>query len=163
VNVPHEHIKHLKDAMDFFTRDGQKIWGDPRVVYQFLLDRGQEFSGTKWTAFRGTGYRKMTPALCFNNCFHAAYNYEELTYYEGYATSNFIMPVHHAWCVDEQGRVVDFTWRAKQALHLEEEWEYFGIGFDVNLMLPWWLEKGTASVLYDLDYDSNYEELIAVA
>lgn len=42
---------------------------------------------------------------------------ERFTYVEGYAYSqiDFCVPIHHAWCVDEYGNVVDPTWSEPSA------------------------------------------------
>lgn len=51
---------------------------------------------------------------------------EEYTYVEGYASSGelgFILPVHHAWLADREGRVIDVTWNKPEAS------VYFGVPF----------------------------------
>ena len=50
----------------------------------------------------------------------------------GYAAS--LIPVHHAWCVDAEDRVIDATWP-------EEGAAYMGIVFD-----PWELEGGKSVI-----------------
>lgn len=54
------------------------------------------------------GYTRGEERLCFQNSQKLAIANEKLTYFEGFAAG--IIPVHHAWCCDEQGRVIDTTW-----------------------------------------------------
>ncbi|KVP65607.1 hypothetical protein [Burkholderia ubonensis] len=46
---------------------------------------------------------------CYENAGTLALERPELTYVEGYACPPGLIPVHHAWCVDAQGRVIDNT------------------------------------------------------
>lgn len=57
------------------------------------------------------------------NALSYALKYEELDYAEGWAYSG-VIPAHHAWCVTDDGRVVDPTWRDVDATA-----EYVGIRF----------------------------------
>ena len=56
---------------------------------------------------------------CFQNARAAAKRYG-WQYVEGMA--NYIIPVHHAWCVDKQGNVKEVTWENAGNL-------YFGVVF----------------------------------
>lgn len=58
---------------------------------------------------------------CYENAGALALERPELTYVEGYAYPPGLIPVHHAWCVDRQGRVIDNT--LASAAHSE----YFGV------------------------------------
>lgn len=154
MNDAKSYVFQSKQALDFFKQDGQKIWGDPAPVYDFLLEFGQEWNGTHWKDFRGSGYRMRKPNHCFENAFRAADRYG-LLYCEGYATTG-ILPVHHAWCLDDQGRVVDFTWRADKAGRApQDEWHYFGITFDIFRLAYFMAGKETWSCIYDLPYDDR--------
>lgn len=93
--------------------------GEP-VPYppQFLLERGREFAERVASPWRGT------PRACFVNArYLAARRRLRLRYSEGYAVS--VIPVAHAWCVDEAGRVVDPTWSEEYAP------DYFGVVLDL--------------------------------
>jgi len=50
------------------------------------------------------------------------------TYVEGYACNRTPCPIHHAWCVDERGFVVDPTWV------VTENASYFGIAFEAEIL-----------------------------
>jgi hypothetical protein len=56
---------------------------------------------------------------------HAPAKADRVTYVEGYAQA--ILPVHHAWNVDAQGRVMEVTWE-------EPGVAYFGIEFNPMLV-----------------------------
>jgi hypothetical protein len=160
VNTAHAHVEQMVELHKIFEQMHGPILNNPTPVYEFLLEHGQEFQGIPWTKFRGTGYRKMKAQMCFANCWAASLIIPDLTYYEGYAHAGLIT-VHHAWCVDEQGRVVDFTWRKKAQNRLpENEWEYFGVGFNSAMLNDWMRLKPTASVLYDLDYTADPAEFV---
>jgi hypothetical protein len=67
------------------------------------------------------GIRRGQMKQCFYNAAMAAIDHG-LRYVEGYALS--IIPVHHAWCVDDAGKVVEVTWKNVGLA-------YFGVEF------PW--------------------------
>jgi hypothetical protein len=161
INAGRAYVEQMLEIHQDFKGAGTII-NDPSPVYEFLLLHGQEFQGTKWTTFRGRGYRKMRPRQCFYNAWIMSLARDDLTYYEGFAYSGLIT-VHHAWCIDSDGLVVDPTWRAKNYKLPENEWDYFGVGFDSHMLSGWWVAKSTASVLFDLDYSSDVGELVVIA
>jgi hypothetical protein len=78
--------------------------------------------GKVWTPARlPRNIRAGELGHCFKNAFELALRHK-LTYVEGYASD--LVPVPHAWCCDEEGRVVDNTWREP------EHCSYFGVAFD---------------------------------
>ena len=87
----------------------------------FLLRAGESFSAI--AAKRG-GVRLMTPKQCFHNCGALVQRRADLTYCEGYAMKELI-PIHHAWCIDSDGRVIEPTLR-KPAV------EYIGVRFPTS-------------------------------
>lgn len=70
---------------------------------------------------------------CFTNAWHAAMDNGWL-YVEGYANS--IIPVAHAWCIDDEGVVVETTWEQAGS-------EYYGVALD-----PRWVGKVAAETGY---------------
>lgn len=82
---------------------------------------------------------------CFRNAALLAQENAELTYVEGYADCGSF-PMHHAWCVDANGRVVDPTWREKGASPIAE-WEYLGIPLTTEFVTATLLRKQTWGVL----------------
>lgn len=61
---------------------------------------------------------------CFRNAALFALEHR-LPYIEGYAMS--IIPVHHAWCLDHDGRVIEVTWKELGSA-------YFGVRFQPKLV-----------------------------
>lgn len=73
---------------------------------------------------RAKQFPHAMPKACFRNA--AMFAFEHcLPYVEGYATS--IIPVHHAWCLDHDGRVLEVTWKTLGT-------DYFGVRFDPRLV-----------------------------
>jgi hypothetical protein len=60
---------------------------------------------------RPPGVRKLADRGCFGNAFRRAHEHG-WRYCEGLAVSRTInIEIHHAWCLDDTGRVVETTWR----------------------------------------------------
>lgn len=78
----------------------------------------------KGVAFRefGDELPKMESGWCFSNAREIAMADDSYTYCEGYGCS--VLPLHHAWLVDSDDRVVDPTWG-----HLYDPTGYRGIRF----------------------------------
>jgi hypothetical protein len=147
MNVPHEYVEQTLAGYRYFARQGQKIFGDPTVLYEWLLEHGEEFQGARWRTHHGKGYRMGKVRECFQNAFLRTLYFDNLTYCEGYAFSG-LLPVHHAWCVDENDVVVDPTWREKKNREPAANWEYFGVRLDVRRHVARWLQGGDAAFLF---------------
>lgn len=66
--------------------------------------------GRPWLAAPLPSHIEQGPARqCYRNAGTLAMTDPELTYVEGYACPPGGIPVHHAWCVDSAGRVIDNT------------------------------------------------------
>lgn len=86
-------------------------------IEDFVLQHGREFPILSPNAER---YQRRPLKACFDNSFQmVSRSRGRLRYVEGYAMGAFF-PVHHAWAIDEQDRVIDRTWR-------ETGIGYFGI------------------------------------
>jgi hypothetical protein len=61
-------------------------------------------------------------------------NPDKYSYVEGYAMG--VIPVHHAWCVDKDGNVIDTTWSATErvpgTMRAKVGTWYFGVEFDLG-------------------------------
>lgn len=163
MNAARIYVDQHLEALRRFQADGIKIFGDPTPVYEFVVEHGVEYLGTPWGEFKGSGWRRSVPRECFNNSMRAALRYD-LTYVEGFATSG-ILPVHHAWNLDEQGRVVDFTWRPwVQGVRPPEEWAYFGVPLATDAVIDKVIMQNRASVLFDLPYgDAAVQDFLVAA
>jgi hypothetical protein len=69
--------------------------------------------------------RPMVPQQCFDNAYRMARKYG-WRYVEGYALG--ILPVHHAWVVDHDDRVIDPTWATISRKIRTEAKPFGGIG-----------------------------------
>lgn len=77
-----------------------------------------------------TNHDKMKD--CFRNAFLRATSDRSLTYVEGYfMTDRLPLAIHHAWCVQSDGKVLDTTIRFKP----DEQACYMGIPFDTDKMI----------------------------
>lgn len=93
-----------------------------QTMYHLIRDYGVEFKAAE----RPSNVPKMRYKECFKNAFELSMQ-TGYTYVEGVACN--LLPVHHAWCVDENGNVVDPTWDNPERCH------YFGIPFDWEFVL----------------------------
>lgn len=96
--------------------------GKRQSIERFVLDHGREFATTAPRRRFISWVRRAN--ACFTNCLQLAI-IERLVYVEGFA----VLPAagfefHHAWCLDEAGRVLDPTWEAPGSA-------YFGVPFDL--------------------------------
>lgn len=105
--------------------------GDIQTMYHLIQKYGVEFK----PAARPSNVPKMRYKECFKNAFDLAMQ-TGYTYVEGIACSFF--PTHHAWCVDENGNVIDPTWDSPENCH------YFGIPFEWDFVM----EKVESTMTY---------------
>lgn len=95
--------------------------GHPALMERFVLRNGT-FSDRLGPA----GPYKPTKQ-CFKNAFELAQRRQELTYVEGYGLDAHIgLAMHHAWCVNNEGAVLDNTWRVRGR---EGQLTYVGVPF----------------------------------
>jgi len=95
---------------------------------EFVLKHGREFTPSR-TLPKDMRLGKL--GHCFENAAKLAIDRACYTYCEGYAMG--IIPVLHAWCVDENGVVVDPTWTRGnlEALGMV----YFGVAFNTKYLI----------------------------
>lgn len=63
------------------------------------------------------------PRRCYDNAGNLALE-QGWAYCEGFAMQPGLFPMHHAWCLTDDGQVVDPTWRQAQ------DNEYFGVALN---------------------------------
>ena len=76
---------------------------------------------------------------CFLNAYHLSQSEEGLTYCEGYAMG--IIPVLHAWCINQKGQVIDNTWITGE--------EYFGVEFTREFVIKTALKRKYFGIIDD--------------
>lgn len=101
---------------------GNSSVGPYKCAEDFVLRHGRSYTPARLPQ----RIRRMTIKQCFANCTRLALRHEDLTYVEGFALN--IIPVHHAWCIDADGNVVDPTWEYGEHL------EYFGVAFSTTYL-----------------------------
>jgi hypothetical protein len=88
--------------------------------------------------------KSLMPSRCFSNAQRAVVSAvlagrKPLTYAEGYACSGGLavpVPMQHAWLIDDEGRVVDQTWRSPETS------TYFGVAFTTEYIMDKAAEHG---------------------
>ena len=103
---------------------------------QLLLDNGRPFYINENT-FSG---RRGTPKECYKNAALAVLDNPKLTYVEGQMAFHGV-PIDHAWCVDQQGNVVDPT--VKDG----EDTAYFGIPISTEYLKRQLLKQKVYGIL----------------
>ena len=111
-----------------------------RSPYALLLDHGVEGCGIALPA----EYLPGLPNNCFSNTLHLCIADPSLTYVEGYAGA--IIPIHHAWALDAEGRVIDTTWDDPEGR------SYLGIPFQTDYVLSAALKARHYSVLFNMGF-----------
>jgi len=110
-------------------------------IEDFILKEGKAFKPKPLPDKYEPGEIKQ----CFRNAFLLSLGHMELTYVEGYAFCENLIPVHHAWCVDPDGNVVDPTWR-------DTGIEYIGVPFSQKYAMSLIQKKGCYGIL-DMNKD----------
>jgi hypothetical protein len=88
--------------------------GHHALLQRFILITGRPFRAQPLPV----RYRRAKPKECFSNAITLAKRSRgKLAYVEGYAMRDKLpgLLVHHAWCVDERGDVIDATWPDPEA------------------------------------------------
>jgi hypothetical protein len=139
-NPPQSSVKdliaHLATMVKLWTAMRQQHppsekWSS---IEQLILEQGRVWKSQPYSGFRGT------KKACFKNATHMAM-YGGETYVEGIALGKAIIPIHHAWCIDKQGLVIDSTWeRPEQTI-------YCGIPFKTAFVLETTLKHGHYGLL----------------
>lgn len=83
----------------------------------FMLKMGRAWTPQPLPAWVPPGPKRQ----CYQNAGNLAIENIGLTYVEGYAQPPGLPPVHHAWCVDSEGRVIDNTFDDP------EDAQYYGV------------------------------------
>lgn len=108
--------------------DGRHYTG----VADFLLRHGQFWQPAPLPRC----VKPMPIRMCYHNSQLLARRRKGLRYVEGVALG--VIPTHHAWCVDPDGRVIDATWASVEPSLLTEHGpigtSYFGVELPMELV-----------------------------
>lgn len=119
-----------RSIRDFLTSKGR--------LEKFLLERGHYWRGSALPEWVPEG----TPGECYSDAAWLALNYPgEFTYVEGVAVGAGLIPVHHAWAVENAtGKVVDKTWAALDFFRPTRTY-YYGVPVKTDFLRAHLLEK----------------------
>jgi hypothetical protein len=95
--------------------------------YDVVLKQGKFFTPSAFP--RPKGIKKGADKECYTNAGRLALDHGEYTYVEGFALASNLggLPFAHAWCVDQQGNVIDPTWETSGT-------SYYGVPFSTNFL-----------------------------
>lgn len=126
----------LRDMLSQFVAGWQRI-GAAAVLERFALRNGSGFAGAALPPSCERGVSKQ----CFMNAARLSL-YERFTYCEGFTCDERLpFPVHHAWCLDDAGRVIDNT------LKHPERFAYWGVTFTKAELMAHMLKHQTYGLL----------------
>lgn len=134
-----QFLEMMQQSRRLFLEQNRPI--KPREGYRFqsidelLLKHGRSFKPKAKP--KGVHWGRAKECYC-NAATLATGSGLGLTYCEGYAAG--IIPVLHAWCVNDQGEVVDNTWRTKGT-------EYFGVPFKTSYLIGALILRGYYGLL----------------
>lgn len=93
----------MPDQVKFQEEEGRRFFD----LYDLVLTLGEEFVG----APRPDWCEQMSMQQCYANCDELTWDAENLTYCEGWGwKKGILLPVCHAWLVNQDGEVIDPTW-----------------------------------------------------
>ncbi|MFT3815623.1 MAG: hypothetical protein QM740_20040 [Acidovorax sp.] len=122
-----------------------------RIERQLQLEASFGQLGAKLTLVAGQAQANVAaqhdfprgPAKqCYRNAAQLAMDFPELTYVEGVAQGGSLL-IPHAWCIDEEGRVVEVTWP-------DPGHAYWGAAYDTEFLIFWTLKQKTWGVLQEM-------------
>ena len=137
-----ENVNTLKQSLQMMVNVRKQMPLNDQFKYccieDFVLQHGREWKAQPLPQ----GIPKGPQKECFRNAILLAWD-RGYTYAEGYIL--FHIPILHAWCIDEDGMVIDNT------LDSPETHPYFGVAFDTDWASKETLKRGKAGLLDDYD------------
>lgn len=103
------------------------LFGEPGALGVVPTHRDLEYISTHGERFSDPqSCRKYgRSGACYENAAKATWKDPSLSYVQGFARGRIGVVFAHAWCVDENGRLVETTWKAD----LAQDFRYFGVRF----------------------------------
>lgn len=130
-----EHNETLRQHLEFHVQARQGVIEPPEGYHyvcmeDFVLREGQSFERF---SERQPRYQEGQWKMCFTNSFRlASRSRGRLRYVEGFALCTTPIPIHHAWCIDEEDAVVDVTWQGSFGDHELIGRAYIGVIFPLD-------------------------------
>lgn len=134
-----------------------KLQGRDRSWQGWLLENGADYA---WQPLDRETFEIGEGRECFLNAAHLAIARRDLTYVEGMAMCGFF-PVHHAWVVDADGRVIDNTWVAENGVEEDGEGaerQYLGYAVEAEELYERLVEQEVYGVLDGIINDAYRAE-----
>ncbi len=144
-----ERIWPLSEITDYLGTIASLESGT-RAFASFILEHGREWESR---VFPRAKYPAGIPRRCFGNAQDILLQQgrgDGLVYVEGYACSGslgFAFPTHHAWLVDDEGRVIDPTWEDPETS------TYFGVPFNPEYVARTVRDAGVPCSMIDNFHD----------
>jgi hypothetical protein len=125
---------HLRDMLQR-EADAFSALSGSALLAQIIVKHGVYGRGIKHDLPMGT------PKECYSNAAHLALD-GPYRYVEGYAMRDSLcIPIHHAWVLDEDGKVIDTTWQRP------EDCQYLGVRIARDALRRELLKNGVYGVL----------------
>ena len=110
---------HLAVIADMMKKYSSPAASNFMSIQEFVLKHGKHFEARNTTE----DVPSDTPQQCFKNALELAWSSDEYTYCEGFISVHGV-PLQHAWCINNKGKVVDPTIKRPG-----KDYEYFGVCF----------------------------------
>lgn len=120
--------------------------GGRPTIEGFILEHGRPYKTDAKTFIGGERHQ------CYKNTTLAVLSDPSLTYVEGYVSVHGV-PIHHAWAVDRDGIVRDFTIPDGKGIQ-----GYFGVPIKTDFALAAQMKRGKYGILVR----ENYERAMAI-
>lgn len=146
VNIK-KHLSFIVSSFKILTKKQGLSFNAEDMIESFVLKNAKEQKkGMKLPKNIVKGKLKS----CFKNATHLVLENPNLKYFEGYAVSNLGIPLLHAWVENEQGEIIDNTWKDPHKCF------YFGVCFDSKTLKEEILKNEIYGLL-NLGYKVNVE------
>lgn len=126
---------HAGSIPAYLDMIANKMHGGRPSVEGFILHHGKGYPMDSDSFIGGKMHR------CYENTTKAVMLDDSLTYVEGYVSVHGV-PVHHAWAVDAEGKVRDYTIESGKGIK-----GYFGVPLKTDYIISAQLRRGRYGVL----------------
>lgn len=153
INTTEEYLKQMTDFRINFLKNRPDIKDQPfyKCIEHFVLENGQAYEWHPLPKKYSNKKKYGTIKQCFANATALSFDFPELTYVEGYAST--VIPTQHAWCVDSEGRVIDPTWRVEDREEKYYPHGYFGVPISRKLLYATLARTERYGILDDWEND----------